>query len=275
MCVAPPMRSAFRALTLLALLCTGCTTPASPPTAAAPETPSPPPTRASPSPTAPPVAQAPSGAPPAVERPYVPQVMMEYMAFAPGNNVISHHGEMLVLDPQCPPVGVMSMPSWPQEPLEKIIHTRSVAIVSTNRTPGPQGYPIIQVVVRPTEKQALKGLWTYDLSWEQRRVPYLHERGGPNRFLSLTVQSFKDGPRTRYCVAVPDNVIGLFCTDYPPFRRRSMNGWTMLDYDTTNVPSATIHVGFRFNGTPATPPPAFADVFAALAQGDATPSPTP
>ncbi|NDD27360.1 MAG: hypothetical protein EB084_03740 [Proteobacteria bacterium] len=197
--------------------------------------------------------------------PYVPQVMLEYLAFRPSGCHIAHQGEMRVVDEACPPVGVMAVPAWPDCPMENLVHSKSVQIVSTERVPGPQGYPLIQIAVRPSVKLPAGSVWSYFLEWDQRRVPFLHdERGGSERLLSLTVGAFKDGPRTRYCVAVPDNVKDLRCFDYEPFRRRSAKGWTLLDYDTTNQARATIHVGFTFTKEPAEKPPTSSAAFTFL-----------
>lgn len=196
--------------------------------------------------------------------PYRSLVRCSYYTYFPDKTRFAHHGELEVLDPACPPVQVLQVPVYPEHRPENLTTSSNLEILRMFEIPGSNPQVALALLVRPKSPLAKGAVWAYDIEWEQKRVPYLHdEQGGDDRLMSLTVGAAVDRPQTWYVMAVPDNVSGFSITDFKP-QQRHVPGWTMLEFNATGLARSTMHVGFRFGGPPSAPPPSPAEVFRAL-----------
>lgn len=254
----------------LSLLSSGCARPNPEPSSASPvgdATAAPPvPTAGGAAETAVPAKtwQGEPGGAPAQAPPYRSLVRRFYYTYYPDKTRFAHHGELEVLDPTCPPVQVLQVPVYPEHRPENLTTSSNLEILRMSEIPGGNPRVALAILVRPKTPLAKGAIWAYDIQWEQKRVPYLHdEQGGADRLMSLSVGAAVDRPQTWYVIAVPDNVSRFSVFDFKP-RQRKVPGWTVLEFNATDHPRFTMHVGFRFAGPPSAPPPTVTEVFDAL-----------
>lgn len=252
------------ALGLLALLSGGCAAPA-----------------ASPSPSPSPMIAV-SGAPPPVPAsvaavpqgpPFRARLMQQYWAFSPGGAHYATHGELEILRDDPPAARVVLLPSWPQVPPHDMKVSPNIKVMGTpelapNGGPAQKNVPgwvLLAVDVKSLQPLKAHDVLRYDVSWDQVRVPYLHdEGGGVHRLLSISGAGFPDHPRNQYVFAIPDNCTDIHLSDVQPVRTRKVPGWTIYEYDTSNLPHMVIHLAFAFGPAPTQPAPSAADIFREL-----------
>jgi hypothetical protein len=201
------------------------------------------------------------------DTPYRAEVMQQYWTFAPSGVHYAHHGALRVLRDDPPPVQVIAIPSWPSSHPHHLATSSTSRLVSLQEISGQarSGWVMLGVVMRPSRKLKKNDLWLYDITWQQDRVPYLHdESGGSRRLLSYSATAFPDQPKTHYVYAIPADSTDIHLSDFQPFRELDPAGWKIYEYDATGRAVITIHLGFDYGKAPSTAPPSPGDIFRAL-----------